>query len=330
MNESEQKVVQYLNEAHASEVGLVSVLQSQIAMSPQGSYREGLEQHLGETREHARRLEERLGELDQGGNPFQAFVGFSEAVIGQMVALSKAPFDLWRGVSGAEKVLKQAKDACAAEALEVATYTALERLATQVGDTQSARLAASIRRDEERMLQRILREIPKLTDAVKQAEIDPRLSHEITEAGAADAAREAGAGTRPAGPALRSGRGERRPNTVAGSRERLPIQRYGSLSTERIIGTLPELSQADLAKIDAYERSNENRDAVLTRISELRSAEPLPGYDQLGVPEIEAVLSEGDLERAQAVAGYERAHRNRPEVIRSAIIPARFVLSASR
>ena len=59
MNESEQKVVQYLNEAHASEVGLVSVLQSQIAMSPQGSYREGLEQHLGETREHARRLEER-------------------------------------------------------------------------------------------------------------------------------------------------------------------------------------------------------------------------------------------------------------------------------
>jgi hypothetical protein len=33
MNQSEQKVVQYLNEAHASELGLVQVLQAQIAMT---------------------------------------------------------------------------------------------------------------------------------------------------------------------------------------------------------------------------------------------------------------------------------------------------------
>ena len=32
MSQSEQKIVQYLNEAHATEVGLVRVLQSQIAM----------------------------------------------------------------------------------------------------------------------------------------------------------------------------------------------------------------------------------------------------------------------------------------------------------
>ncbi len=41
MNHSEQKkqqqkVVQYLNEAHASEQALVRVLQSQIAMAPRG------------------------------------------------------------------------------------------------------------------------------------------------------------------------------------------------------------------------------------------------------------------------------------------------------
>ena len=40
MSQSEQKVVQYLNEAHASELGLVQVLQAQIAMTPRGSYRE--------------------------------------------------------------------------------------------------------------------------------------------------------------------------------------------------------------------------------------------------------------------------------------------------
>ena len=42
MSQSEQKVVQYLGEAHASEVGLVSVLQSQIAITPRGSYSRGV------------------------------------------------------------------------------------------------------------------------------------------------------------------------------------------------------------------------------------------------------------------------------------------------
>ena len=53
MSKSEQKVVQYLGEAHASEVGLVSILRSQIAITPRGSYRDGLEKHLDETQEHA-------------------------------------------------------------------------------------------------------------------------------------------------------------------------------------------------------------------------------------------------------------------------------------
>ena len=47
MSRSDQKVVQYLNEAHASEIGLVSVLQSQIAMTPRGSYRGGLDRSCG-------------------------------------------------------------------------------------------------------------------------------------------------------------------------------------------------------------------------------------------------------------------------------------------
>ena len=172
MSKAEQKVVQYLGEAHASEVGLVSVLRSQIAMTPRGSYRDGLEKHLRETQEHARRIRERLRELGQGRNPVQVFVGFAETLVSQSLALSKTPFDLLRGSGGEEKVLKNAKDACATEALEIATYTALERLATGVGDEQTARLAASIRGDEERMLERIMRELPKLTDAVVGADVE--------------------------------------------------------------------------------------------------------------------------------------------------------------
>ena len=180
MSKSEQKVLQYLREAHASEVGLVSVLRSQIAMTPRGSYRDGLEKHLDETRRHAERIQERLGELGQGRGPVQVFVGFAETLISQSLALSKTPFDLLRGSGGEEKVLKNAKDACASEALEIATYTALERLATRVGDEETAQLAASILGDEERMLERIMREIPKLTDAVVGADVEGQPSYDVT------------------------------------------------------------------------------------------------------------------------------------------------------
>ena len=162
----QQKVVQYLNEAHATEQALTRVLQSQIAMTPRGAYRTALETHLRETRDHAERVARRLEALGQGSNPLLAVVGAVEAVVGQALALGKTPFDLLRGSGGEEKVLKNAKDAYATEALEIATYTALERLASSVGDDETAKLAASILADEEKMLERILREIPKLTDAV--------------------------------------------------------------------------------------------------------------------------------------------------------------------
>src|SRR6476620_2625499 len=161
MNAAQQKIVQYLHEAHASEQALTRVLQSQIAMTPRGSYRSGLETHLEETRDHADRVGRRLEALGQGSNPLMAVVGLVETVAGQVLALGKTPFDLLRGSGGEEKVLKNAKDAYASEALEIATYTALERLADRVGDDQTAQLAASIRADEEKMLQRVLRELPK-------------------------------------------------------------------------------------------------------------------------------------------------------------------------
>ena len=190
MDSSQQKVVQYLGEAHASEEALVRVLQSQIAMTPRGAYRSLLESHLGETREHAARVAERLEELGQGSNPVQAVLGFWESAIGQTLALSKAPFDLLRGSGGEEKVLKNAKDTCATEALEIATYTAIERFARSVGDQKTATLAASIRAQEKQMLDRVMREIPELTEAVVRAEVKGKPSYDVTKTGAADAGRE--------------------------------------------------------------------------------------------------------------------------------------------
>jgi ferritin-like metal-binding protein YciE len=128
-------------------------------------------QYLSETGAHIERVTTRLEALDQGSNPLMAVVGFWESMIGQVMALSKTPFDLLHGSGGEGKVLKNAKDACATEALEIATYTAIERLASSVGDEETAKLATSILADQQKMLQRLLREIPKLTDAVVGADV---------------------------------------------------------------------------------------------------------------------------------------------------------------
>ncbi len=178
-----------------AEDGLVRVLQSQIAMTPGGSYRSALETHLEETRRHSARVGQRLSALDGGPTPLQVVVGFWEDMVAQGLAFSKAPWDLMRGTGGEEKVLKNAKDTATTEALEIATYTAIERLARSVGDDETADLAKSILADEERMLARVMREIPKLTDAVVRAELKDDPSYDAAKTGAADAVREARAAT---------------------------------------------------------------------------------------------------------------------------------------
>ncbi len=333
MGKTQQKLVQYLSEAHAAEQALITTLQSQIAMTPAGSYRDGLESHLRETRDHARRVQLRLDELRQGSNPLQAGLGLVQTVAGQALALGKTPLDLVRGTGGEEKVLKNAKDACATEALEIATYTAIERLASSVGDKATAALAESIRADEQRMLERILREIPKLTEAVVRSEIRGNPSYELTKTGAADAARSAsvnvkGAARDASSSARRTARKARKVPGVAhaegqlkgalASEGDLAITGYGKLTAAEIVDKLPQLSQVDLAKIDSYERKNDNRTTILSRITGLRDSEPWPGYDELGVDEIRAVLDEGDEDRAERARSYERSHKNRSGVIHAA------------
>jgi rubrerythrin len=209
--------------------------------------------------------------------------------------LGKTPFDLLRGSGGEEKVLKNAKDACASESLEIATYTAIERLARSVGDDETAELAASIRADEERMLERLVREIPKLTEAVVRAGVKGESSSDIAATGAADsvreaskpaknAAREATAATKRPARQVRKppavARAERRPKGATAGDGDLAIPDYETLTAEEITSKLTGLSQIELDKIDSYERTHRNRTTILSRISTLRGNDPSPA----GVP----------------------------------------------
>jgi ferritin-like metal-binding protein YciE len=328
MDEYQTTVVQYLGEARASELGLVRVLQSQIAMTPRGAYRTALEEHLTQTRDHATRVDARLEELDRVRGPRARLVAIAQSVVGQALALGKTPLDLLRGSGGPEKVLKNAKDACATEALEIATYRALERLADATGDKQTAALAAAIRADEEQMLERVLREIPKLTDAVIRADNGSQ-SFDIKATGVGEAVRRTGREVAKAVPVTRATAGrtartmpgvartEARLVGVAAAVDDLPIARYDKLTAEEISGRLPTLSQTDLGKIDAYERAHDSRATILSHTSSLRANEPWPGYDELTVAEIRAVLSEGDEQRARHVAAYERSHKNRATLLKT-------------
>ncbi len=332
MTKAQQKVTQYLGEARASELALERDLQAQISMTPRGSYRKLLEEHLAETREHADRLRQRLSELDHGSSPMELAGNAAQKVIGQALSLSKAPLDLIRGSGGEEKVLKNAKDACATEALEIATYTAIERLAHAVGDEATAKLAVSIRGDEERMLDGVQRELPKLTDAVVRAEIDGDPSYDMTKTGAADALRESaketkGAARQTAARAKRTTRQARKvpgvaraEGTVKGavaSADELPVSGYDDLTAEEIIAKLPELSQIDLAKIEAYERKHDNRTTVLDRIQSLHGDVPWSGYDEQTADEIDSALRDADGKVARKVRDYERAHKNRTSVLKA-------------
>jgi hypothetical protein len=98
----------------------------------------------------------------------------------------------------------------------------------------------------------------------------------------------------------------------------LAISGYGDLTAAEIVAKLADLSQVDLAKVDSYERRNENRTTILSRITALREEEPWPGYDELGVNEIRAVLDEGDEARVRRTRAYERSHKNRSGVLDAA------------
>jgi ferritin-like metal-binding protein YciE len=309
-----EKVLQYLNEAYATERALVRVLQSQIAMTPRGPYRDALETHLRETRGHAERVQRRRAALGgDGSSPAQAVFGIVEHLAGQVIALSKTPFDLLRGTGGEEKILKNAKDSYAAEALEIATYTALERLARGVGDTETAELAASIRADEERMRDRILEQLPELTDAVVRAEIGGEPLFDASKTGAADAVRAAG---KAAQRSAASVPGAVRERATTGE-EDLPIARYDSLTAEEIVERLRGLTQVELGTVDAYERRHQDRSTVRDRIASLRGDEPLPGYDELTAAEVQAALADADEDLARSIRDYERAHKDRVSVLRA-------------
>ncbi len=162
------KLAQYLNEAYGKERQLETSLQAHIAMTTRTSYKKRLQAHLRETKRHAKDVERRIKKLGSTADPVAETV---QRFANKTVALAQGPLHAVRGTGEAEKLLKNAKTEYADEAEEIATYTAIEALAQEVGDKETEKLARTIRRDEERMGKFLEQLIPTLTKAVAKDEI---------------------------------------------------------------------------------------------------------------------------------------------------------------
>ncbi len=180
-NTRDAKLIQYLNEAYGKEKELEVALQAHIAMATRPPYKKRLRAHLTETKAHgrdvARRIKQLGGKADPGPLPDSAPEGLADAatrvqeVASKGLAAAKGQLHAIRGTGEAEKMLKNAKTEYFSEHEEIATYSAIETLAEAVGDSDTAKLARAIRRDEERMAKFLERQIVTLTKAVASEEI---------------------------------------------------------------------------------------------------------------------------------------------------------------
>jgi ferritin-like metal-binding protein YciE len=179
-NARDTKLIQYLNEAYGKEKELETALQAHIAMTTKTPYKKRLQEHLKETKGHAREVKRRIKELGGkaeagpiSGGPdviVEAATGLT-SVASKAVAAAQGPLHALRGTGEAEKMLKNARTEYHNEFEEIGFYAGIESLAETVGDKDTAKLARSIRRDEERMAKFLEKQIGQLAKAVAREEI---------------------------------------------------------------------------------------------------------------------------------------------------------------
>jgi ferritin-like metal-binding protein YciE len=143
-DELREKLVDYIEDAHAMEQSVSRSLDSMISTTDDPEIRSMLEHHKEETERHERLLRERLDVLGAGTSTRKE----AQTVAG---ALLKGIGDVAR----TDKPGKNARDAYVTEHMEIAAYRLLERLAVRAGDQETAEVARRNCADDEAMAQKI-------------------------------------------------------------------------------------------------------------------------------------------------------------------------------
>src|SRR3954464_8758031 len=111
-NERDAKLIQYLNEAYGKEKQLETALEAHIVMTTRAPYKKRLQQHLKETKGHARELERRIKKLGgkaallplpAGGGRVAEAASKALAAGQKAAAAAQGPLHAVRGTGEAEK-----------------------------------------------------------------------------------------------------------------------------------------------------------------------------------------------------------------------------------
>jgi ferritin-like metal-binding protein YciE len=137
-------LVKHLDEAVAMERGVLRQLDSMLRTTDDSTMRTLLEEHQRTTRQHIKRLEERLEA--HGASP-----SLIRNTGGAMLVGGKVVVDLVR----TRKPARNARDAFATENLEVASYELLERVAAKAGDKETVEAARKNKAEDREMAGRI-------------------------------------------------------------------------------------------------------------------------------------------------------------------------------
>ena len=108
---------------------------------------------------------------------------------------------------------------------------------------------------------------------------------------------------------------EVQPEASSPDESSVPIAGYAQLGDKEVGEQLSQLSQVELAAVEAYERAHGNRPAVLHKLRYMHGTEPLPVYDALSTEQIAEALADADSETVKAVRDYERKFQGRASVI---------------
>ncbi len=156
----DEQLVKYLADVHSIELQALAQLRAAPKIAGEERLSRAFEEHLVETEDQERRVRERLEAL--GGKPSKL-----KDAIGASGGWAMAAF----AASQPDTPGKLTMHAYSYEHMELAAYELLKRLAERAGDRETARMAADIADEEERMADRLEQSFDAAVEA-SLAEVD--------------------------------------------------------------------------------------------------------------------------------------------------------------
>ena len=153
MSNPKERLVQWLRDAHAMEEQAETMMSGMIGrIENYPKLRDKLQQHLEETRQQAKRLEQCLGRLN-GGTSTMKDAG------GKMLAMGQA----MSGIFAGDEIVKGSLANYTFEHMEIASYRILIATAKEAGDMETQRVCEENLREEEAMASWLQQNLPEVT-----------------------------------------------------------------------------------------------------------------------------------------------------------------------